>query len=141
MLTWQSLVLNNTYDVENCVRNYNPLAFRVAPLTAGKCRRLPYHLDHGVTCPYGEDLCIARPDASVAPNSGFVTFTVLGFNSEWMKELSVERRSVCAVALDKPFLEEDEAFSRVRQIHWPCPDRLHVIPGRQLPQRHCLQGD
>lgn len=108
LLTYQSLRLNETLDAENYVRNCYPLGVSRGILDCDKLliRSLPYQLEHGVPCPFGATLCSDRPDDGFAMDSGTISFQDLGLNSKFAKGLSVQRRSVCAVVPDEPFLGE-----------------------------------
>lgn len=95
-------------DAENYVRNCYPLGVSRGILDCDKLliRSLPYQLEHGVPCPFGATLCSDRPDDGFAMDSGTISFQDLGLNSKFAKGLSVQRRSVCAVVPDEPFLGE-----------------------------------
>lgn len=107
MFTWQSLTLNNTLDAENYVRNCYPLGVSRGILDCEKffTHHLPYRIEHDVTCPYENELCVDRPDGAISLDSGFISFGDLGISSKWASSLSIQRRSVCAVIPDTPFLE------------------------------------
>ncbi|KAH7086537.1 hypothetical protein FB567DRAFT_550023 [Paraphoma chrysanthemicola] len=108
LLTWQSLRLNETQDADNYVRNCYPLGVSRGILDCDKLvtRSLPYHLEHNVQCPFGSELCSERPNGAVVLDSGAISFQNLGINTKFARTLSVQRRSVCAVVPDTPFLDQ-----------------------------------
>lgn len=108
LLTWQSLRLNETLDADNYVRNCYPLGVSRGVLNCEKfvTRSLPYHLGHNIPCPFSSDLCSVRPNSAVLLDSGLISVRDLGINSKLAKALYVQRRSVCAVVPDKPFLDQ-----------------------------------
>ena len=74
--------------------------------------RLSCYFERETTCLYGRDLCAAKPNDSVALDSGSTMLSTLGINSKWLKNLSVQTRSICSVLPDMPFLEEEGSFTR-----------------------------
>lgn len=126
MFTWQSLALNNTLDAENYVRNCYPLGVSRGILDCNKffTRHLPYHIEHDVECPYEESLCADRPKGAIALVSEPIFFRDLGINAKWATSLSTQRRSICAVIPEAPFLEEAESnFARsYRFFSYPTED-------------------
>ncbi|KAH7394528.1 hypothetical protein BKA66DRAFT_567464 [Pyrenochaeta sp. MPI-SDFR-AT-0127] len=107
-LTDQSLRLNETQDADNLVRNCYSLGVSRGILDCGKLytRSLPYHLESNAPCPFGDDLCSTRPEGAFVLDSGPISFRDLGINSKFAKSLSVQRRSICAVVPDEPFLDQ-----------------------------------
>lgn len=124
MFIYQSLKLNETYDADNYVRNCYPLGVSRGILDCGRLstRQVPYKVEHDVVCPYGIELCTARPNGAFALDSGSIAFRDLGINSRWAKSLSIRRRSVCAVVPDTPFIEDvKEDFAQSYRF-WHVPD-------------------
>ena len=105
--TWQSLRLNETLDADNYVRNCYPLGVSRSILDCGKfvMRSLPYHLKHDASCPFDKSLCSARPNGAMVLDSGTISFRDLGINSKLAGTLSIQRRSVCAVVPEEPFMD------------------------------------
>lgn len=111
---WQSLRMNETIDADNYVRNCYPIGVSQGVLDCDKLftRALPYKLEHDVPCPFGDDICSDRPNDAFVMDSGPITLRDLGINSKFARSLSVQRRSVCAVVPDEPFLDEDDESVR-----------------------------
>ncbi|KAF2820659.1 hypothetical protein CC86DRAFT_428437 [Ophiobolus disseminans] len=105
--TWQSLRLNETLDADNYVRNCYPLGVSRSILDCGKFvkRSLPYEIEHDAPCPFEESICSDRPNGAVVLDSGPILFRDLGINSNLASKMAVQRRSVCAVVPDKPFID------------------------------------
>ncbi|KAF2868559.1 hypothetical protein BDV95DRAFT_596905 [Massariosphaeria phaeospora] len=108
LLSYQTLRLNETLDAENYVRNCYGQGVSRGILDCGKLftRSLPYQVEHDVACPFGDDLCSDNPKGAYAMDSGLISFSDLGINSQFASRLSVQRRSLCTVVPDGPFKEQ-----------------------------------
>ena len=63
----------------------------------------------------------------MALDSGSTTFSTLGINSKWSKDVSVQRRSACSVLPNMPFLEEGGSFTRSHCYSSYLVDELPVL--------------
>ncbi|KAF2006496.1 hypothetical protein P154DRAFT_517577 [Amniculicola lignicola CBS 123094] len=104
-LTYVTMNLNLTMDTDNYVRNCYAQGVSRGILDCGKMfsRSLPHTVEHKVACPFNEDLCVIGKNGGFALDSGRVPFRSLGINSRYADQISIQRRSTCAVIKDEPF--------------------------------------
>ncbi|KAH8674355.1 hypothetical protein BGZ60DRAFT_429373 [Tricladium varicosporioides] len=96
---YRELTLNLTIDAENYVRSCYPQGGSQGILDCSKfmTRSFSSKTEGKVSCPFEDTACLPDARSAVILESGNITFSQLGFNSKYGKELSVRRRSTCAV--------------------------------------------
>lgn len=98
--------LNNaTRDADNYVHNcYNDKSSRgFFDCTKLVSRFLPFSEEHNVSCPFERGICLAGENSAFAMDTGDISFSALGINQKHSKDLSVRRRTTCAVVDQHPF--------------------------------------
>ena len=107
---WQSatneLWLNGTLDAQNYVQNCyddDQSTRGFFDCTKFVKRSLPHSEEHNVTCPFEQGFCLAGENSAFAMDTGNISFSSLGINKLHAKDLSVRRRSTCAVVDSLPF--------------------------------------
>ena len=103
-LLQHELQLNQTLDAENYVRNCYDLGTSRQILNCGKfvTRSLPHLTDNGARCPFKNGTCLTGKQ-SIIMDSGAITLAQIGINSKFAGQLTVRRRSTCAVLDPKLF--------------------------------------
>ncbi len=96
--THRSLLLNQTLDADNYVRNCYEKGVSRGILDCGKLmsRSLPFVVEHNASCPFDEAVCLMGDNSAFGMDTGHIAFSDLGINYKFAKDLSVRRRTVCA---------------------------------------------
>lgn len=99
------LMYNGTLDAENYVHNcYGEQSARgFFDCSKFVSRSLPFSEEHNAACPFERGICLQGDNSAFAMDSGNISFSALGINRKHSKDLSVRRRSTCAVVDSKPF--------------------------------------
>lgn len=105
MGSMNELLYNGTLDANNYVHNcYGGESsrgfFNCAKFVS---RSLPFSEEHNVSCPFEKGLCLTGENSAFAMDSGNISFSDLGINKKHAKDLSVRRRTTCAVVDQQPF--------------------------------------
>jgi hypothetical protein len=103
-LLLHELQMNQTLDADNYVRNCYDYGTSRHILDCRKfvTASLAHTTDHDAPCPFPEDICITG-NKSFAMDSGPITFSSLGINSRFARDVSIRRRSTCASVFPEPF--------------------------------------
>lgn len=96
---------NWTMDADNYVHNcYGEQSARgFFDCSKFMSRSLPFSEEHNVACPFEHGICLAGDNSAFAMDSGNISFSALGLNRKHSKDLSIRRRSTCAVVDPNPF--------------------------------------
>lgn len=100
---WQStrseLLYNATLDANNYAHNcYGGESSRgFFDCSKFVSRSLPFSEEHNVSCPFQQGICMPGENSAFAMDSGNISFSALGINKKHSKDLSVRRRTTCAV--------------------------------------------
>lgn len=100
---YQELTINLTIDAENYVRSCYPQGGSQGILECNKflTRSFSSTTEEEVPCPFQDTACLPDANSAVILDSGNITFSQLGFNTKHGKDLSINRRSTCAVMSKK----------------------------------------
>ena len=107
--SWMSanneLLYNGTLDANNYVHNcYGGESSRgFFDYAKFVSRSLPFSEEHNVSCPFEQGFCLAGENSAFIMDSGNISFSALGINKKHAKDLSVRRRTTCAVVNQLPF--------------------------------------
>lgn len=96
---------NGTLDADNYVHNcYNDKSARgFFDCSKFVSRSLSFSEEHNVSCPFERGFCMAGENSAFSMDSGNISFSALGINKKHSKDLSVRRRTTCAVVDQNPF--------------------------------------
>ncbi|KAH8659284.1 hypothetical protein BGZ60DRAFT_121531 [Tricladium varicosporioides] len=110
---YSELLLNQTLNVDSYVRSCYPRGGSQGILDCNKfvTRSLSYQVQHDRPCPFNSTACMPDARSTVILESGNITLSNLGLNSKYSKEISIQRRSTCAVL--------DADIFRIRQASSP----------------------
>lgn len=99
------LLYNQTLDANNYVHNCYGDKFSRGFFDCNKfvSRSLPVSEEHNVPCPFEHGFCFAGENSAFAIDSGNISFSALGINKKHSKDLSVRKRTTCAVVDQHPF--------------------------------------
>ena len=110
MEDWQSALnqfwYNETLDADNYVHNcYDDKSSRwFFDCTKFVSRSLSFSEENDVPCPFGHGFCFNGENSAFAMDSGNISFSALGINKKHSKDLSVRRRTTCALVDPHPFI-------------------------------------
>lgn len=97
---------NGTLDANNYVHNcYSDKSSRgLFDCTKLASRSLSFSEENNIPCPFEHGFCFAGENSAFAMDSGNISFSALGINKKHSKDLSIRRRTTCAVVDQHPFL-------------------------------------
>jgi hypothetical protein len=100
---FHELTVNLTIDADNYVRSCYPQGGSQGILDCNKfiTRSFSSKSEEKIACPFQDSICVPDAKSAVILESANITFSQLGFNTRYGKELSVHRRSVCAILSKK----------------------------------------
>lgn len=97
---------NETLDADNYVHNcYDDKSSRwFFDCTKFASRSLSFAEEDNVLCPFEHGFCFKGENSAFAMDSGNISFSALGINKKHSKDLSVRRRTTCALVDPHPFI-------------------------------------
>lgn len=110
MEAWQSalnqLWYRETLDADNYAHNcYGDRSSRgFFYCTKFASRSLHFSEESNVPCPFEHGYCFKGENSAFAMDSGNISFSALGINKKYSKDLSFRRRTTCAVVDPHPFI-------------------------------------
>lgn len=99
---WYNQTLDANNYVHNCYGNQSSRGF--FDCTKFASRSLSFSEENNVPCPFEAGLCMAGENSAFAMDSGNISFSALGINKKHATDLSVRKRTTCAVVDQHPFI-------------------------------------
>jgi hypothetical protein len=99
------LQLNKTINSDNYVRSCYPQGGSEGRVDCNKfmVQSIPHTIDDGQPCPFNASACYPDAKSAVTLVSGNITLSQLGLNTNYGKDISIQRRSTCAVLYAEMF--------------------------------------
>lgn len=98
-LVFNELQLNKTINSDNYVRSCYPLGGSEGRVDCNKfmMTSVSHVLKDNETCPFEPTACYPDTSSAITLESENMTFSQLGLNTKYGKDISIQRQSTCAV--------------------------------------------
>lgn len=96
---FNELQLNKTINSDNYVRSCYPLGGSEGRVDCNRfmTQSIPHRIENNKSCPFNATACYPDAKSAVVLESGNMTLSQLGLNTRHGKDISIQRRSTCAV--------------------------------------------